>query len=85
METDETTEGISVKVVHLGTPSQKNSTHDLGKRTLGAEGIVINASVPGFDSSAIRVKHKDAFGEDNGEWGIYFPGEYQRIPDLLPH
>ncbi len=78
-------EGISVRIIYLNNlPSKITLARNLGKRRQGAVGIITAASVPGFDSEAVRIEHREAFGEKNGEWGIYFPGEFEPIPDLLP-
>ncbi len=77
-------EGISVKVIHLNNLPSKIVSQKLGMRREGAEGIITNASVPGFDSEAFRIEHREPFGEKTGEWGIYFLGEFEMIPDLLP-
>jgi hypothetical protein len=77
-------EGISVKIVHLNNLPPKILARELGTRREGAVGVVAVALEPGFDSDAIRVEHRDPFGEKNGEWGIYFSGEYEPIPDLPP-
>ena len=77
-------EGASVKIVHINNlPHSILSRRDLGIRRKGAEGIVTAASVSGFDSEAIRVEHREPFGEKNGESGIYFPGEFEQIPNLF--
>jgi hypothetical protein len=76
-------EGVSVEIVHLNHLPPKVLAHKLGTRREGAIGIVAVAVEPGFDSDAIRVEHREPFGEKTGEWGIYFPGEYEAIPDLL--
>lgn len=78
------TEGVSVEITHLNTLPQKILSRDLGVRRKGAVGIIANASVPGFDSEAVRIQHREAFGEKTGESGIYFSGEFRPIPDLLP-
>lgn len=77
------TKGVSVKVIHLNNLPPTIQQKDLGKRRLGAEGVVINASVPGFDSEAFRVEHREPFGEPCGETAIYFCGEIERIPDII--
>ena len=82
---DDFMEGCSVRVVRLERPPRNATIEELGVRRRNATGIVIDASVPGFDSGAIRVKLLEPFGEQNGEEGIYFPGECERIPDILIH
>lgn len=84
METMEVREGDSVEIIHLNNLPNRITSQELGTRRKGAVGIVTIASVPGFDSEAIRVEHREPFGEKTGEWGIYFPGEFKRIPDLPP-
>jgi hypothetical protein len=76
------TERDSVKIVHLNKLPEKIASKKLGTRRVGAEGNIINACVPGFDSLAIEVMHLESFGERNGERAIYFPGEFMRIPDI---
>lgn len=73
-----------MRVVHVDHLPQRFASEKLGVRRQGAMGIVVDASVPGFDSGAIRVKLLEPFGEQNGEEGVYFPGECERIPDLFP-
>ncbi len=80
----EITEGVSVKVIRLNKLSPEIVSESLGTRREGALGIVTVAFVPGFGSDAFRIDHREDFGEKNGEWGIYFPGELAPIPDLLP-
>ncbi len=70
-------EGDFVKITHLNHLPQKLLLHPLGMRQEGAIGRISIASVPGFDSDAIRVEHCDDHGEQNGSWGIYFPGEFE--------
>jgi hypothetical protein len=77
-------EGVSVKIVHLNNLPSKVLARKLGTRRQGTVGIVAVAAEPGFDSDAIRVEHREPFGEKTGEWGIYFPGEFELIPNLLP-
>jgi hypothetical protein len=76
-------EGAWVKITHIDENlPEKTLSHKLGTRQKEAMGIVTAVSVPGFDSDAIRVEHRDPFGEKNGGWGIYFPGEYEIIPSF---
>jgi hypothetical protein len=77
-------EGLSVKIIHINNLPPKILAQKLGTRRKDAAGIVTDASVSGFDSEAFRVEHREPFGEKTGEWGIYFPGELEVIPDLLP-
>ena len=70
-------EGDFVKIIHLNHLPQKFLSSSLGARKKGAVGRVSIASVPGFDSDAIRVDHCDDHGEQNGSWGIYFSGEFE--------
>jgi hypothetical protein len=81
---DDFHEGDSVRVVYVDHLPERFASEKLGTRRQGAIGIVIKASVPGFDSGAIRVKLLEPFGEQNGEEGVYFSGECERIPDLVP-
>jgi hypothetical protein len=77
--------GTSVEVVHVNNlPKKISSSHNLGVRQIGAKGVIVAATVPGFDSDAVRVELRDEFGERIGQWGIYFPGEIEPIPDLPP-
>lgn len=76
-------EGASVKVIHLNKLPSTIENRDLGRRRLGAQGIVINASVPGLDTEAILIDHREEFGESCGERAVYFPGEIEQIPDII--
>jgi hypothetical protein len=84
METSEISEGISVEIIHLNRLPSRILERELGTRREGASGIVV-ASLPGFDSEAFLIELREPFGEKTGESGIYFPGEFKRIPDLPPH
>ncbi len=69
--------GDFVKIIHLNHLPPRIRSHSLGMRREGVIGQISNASVPGFDSDAIRVDHCDDHGELNGSWGIYFSGEFE--------
>ncbi|HUC01978.1 MAG TPA: hypothetical protein VMA75_03665 [Candidatus Paceibacterota bacterium] len=76
-------QGDSVRVTHINKLPSAIENRDLGKRRLDAQGIVINAAVPGLDTEAFLVEHREEFGERCGETAIYFPGEVERIPDIV--